>query len=41
LRDEILETRERIHKSNEQDAEILGRMKEEVATGDMDLKLQF
>jgi hypothetical protein len=34
LREEILATRDKIQVSDEQDAEILGKMKEEVATGD-------
>ena len=41
IREEILETRERIHVSNEQDVEILGKMKEDLATGDDDLKMQL
>jgi hypothetical protein len=36
-----LETRERIHVANEQDVEILGKMKEDLATGDDDLKMQL
>ena len=39
IREEILETRERIHVANEQDVEILGKMKEDLATGDDDLKM--
>ncbi len=41
IREEILETRELIHKANEQDVEILGKMKEDLATGDDDLKMQL
>ncbi len=41
IREEILETRERIHVANEQDVEILGKMKEDLATGDDDLKMQL
>ncbi len=41
IREEILETRELIHKANEQDVEIIGKMKEDLATGDDDLKMQL
>jgi hypothetical protein len=36
-----LETRERIHVANALDVEILGKMKEDLATGDDDLKMQL
>ncbi len=41
IREEILETRERIHVNNEQDVEILGKMKEDLAVGDDDLRMQL
>lgn len=41
IREEILETRERIHVANAQDVEILGKMKEDLAIGDDDLKMQL
>lgn len=41
IRDEISETRERIYVNNQQDVEILGKMKEELAVGDNDLRMQL
>lgn len=41
IREEILETRERIHVNNQQDVEILGKMKEDLAVGDDDLRMQL
>ncbi len=41
IREEISETRERIHVNNEQDVEILVKMKEDLAFGDDDLRMQL